>query len=325
MLNKKIKKVKKGNGVLKMGAVFAISVQSGQEIYSKELLKKRLAQTNINIVKGVFASETYTDFINEDNNCVDTSDSIKEEDITSYMKTQRLRTAINNRRLQLEVLSRYNGVQYEEYKAEAKKEINQLEKEVREIKRSSKSLKSVIRGYILIELTMDSIYLPDYLWSFIKDLKMGIPSKYSIPEYELEQFFNTLSDYLESEVVMSFEKEKTYEEVEAEQKELLTQLNNKEIDEEEKLEVENKLDELHVSIVDKINEFLANKSVNNFYKKVNAFIKRGKKLVSLPSSLYCNLYNENEKLQISKFLQERDFLKRFEKYTYQNEVNIGLR
>src|SRR5699024_4036364 len=152
----------------------------------------------------------------------------------------------------------------EEYKVEAKKEINQLEKEVREIKKSSKSLKSVIRGYILIELTMDSIYLPDYLWSFIKELKMGIPSKYSIPEYELEQFFNTLSDYLEPEVILSFEKEKTYEEVEAEQKELLTQLNNKEIDKDEKQEVENKLDELHVSVVDKINEFLVNQPVNNF-------------------------------------------------------------
>jgi len=309
-----------------VGAVFAVSCMSGKEIETKDLLQKHLQLHGVTIVKGIFANETHTEIVQESLNEVDSSD-VTDNDVQGFLELRNIRNAINNRRLQLEVLSRYDEDEHvSQLRLETRKEINQLERKAKRISRRSKSIKSVLRGYILIELTMNSTYLPTEIWNVISSLSRNcsspvkVVSQYPIIEKELEQFYKTIEKEKEIEIVIDIEKEKTFDEVKLEQKELLEKLNetNNKV---ESIELENKLNDLHTDVVDKVNDLIEYRYINEYIQKVKAFVKRGKKKVSLPKELYKELYKDNELLEIDEKLRKRDFLTRIERYT--NKIGIG--
>lgn len=315
-----------------MGAIFAVACTVGQEIYVKNRLEKEFQSKGITSVKRVIANETYIDFINQDTENVDFNSEVSTNDIDNHMKKQGIRNAINNRRIQLEFLARYDSEKVNEYKENARKEINELEKQARELSSCSRKIKSIIDGYVLFELNTDDIHLPVQLQAFISSLSRsyqylhGLVSECSIMEHELDGFLNSVEEESSGEVEIEFEEEKTHEQIEAEQRTLLTELNDLEQSNVfEKNIIEEKLDNLRTNVVQKVNEFIEKSSVHKYLSKVRAFVQRGKRFVSIPKPLFNNLYSENESAEIRKYLQERDFLKRFEQYTC-NRINvIGVR
>lgn len=298
-----------------MGAVFAVQVRTGFETKAKDMLKYVFTNHRVDLVRGIFANETHTEFISDKTNNVSDEFIVTEEDIANHLQKERILSAINNRRQQLDIVNRYNDEEYESIKIAYRKEIRELEKQVQSIRGKSKAIHSVLSGYILIELELNSTYLPNELWHMIKSVPyvQSILSTDPIPEDEINRFFDRIGEITEPEVNITFEKEKTYDEIKKEQEELLIEINkeNSNVNETEKLEEE--LDNLHLNIVDKVVSYINNKPVNDYLSKIKAFIKRNRKTVTMPKSIFCELYGEDERTRISRFLSSKDFIDRFNK------------
>src|SRR5699024_3175197 len=191
-----------------MGAFFAVQVRTGQEIKAKEMLKYVLEQKGVSIVKEIFANETHTKFVKNDTLEVSECRNVTEEDIQNHLRKERINNSINNRRQQLEVIESQTNEASEILKEAYRKEISKLQREVHEIREDSKVLKSVLSGYILIELHTNSVYLPNELWHMIKSVPVvtNILSTTPIPEEEIEFFFDKLETSTDPEVVMDFDK-----------------------------------------------------------------------------------------------------------------------
>lgn len=305
-----------------MGTFYAVQVMTGQETKTKDMLKRVLTTNGITSVKGIYANETHTQFVNNKSDSVTNGFEITEEDIFIYLKKDRMRSAITNRRLQLEVIENYYSPEIELLKKEYRKEISELEKKVRELSVEAKTIHSVLRGYILIEMTAESTILPAEIWHLIKNTPcvISILSRDPIPESEINHFFDNLSENLEPEVVLGFEKVKTYEEIEEEQIALLELLNKKDskLSKSEVVSIENKLDNIHESVIDKVTSFLNNKPVDSILSKVKAFISRKQKMVSLPMALFNKIYAEAERSRIAKYIHEKDFIDRFDRLLQEN-------
>jgi len=296
-----------------MGAFFAVQVRTGQEIKAKEMLKYVLEQKGVSIVKAIFANETHTKFVKNDTLEVSECRNVTEEDIQNHLRKERINNSINNRRQQLEVIESQTNEASEILKEAYRKEISKLQREVHEIREDSKVLKSVLSGYILIELHTNSVYLPNELWHMIKSVPVvtNILSTTPIPEEEIEFFFDKLETLTDPEVVMDFDKAEAEEVIDKKRTELLIELNNVETDKKEKERIENELDELNLNIVEKVNDFLETKGEKLKLPRIVAFVKRNKKFISMPNTLFNKLYNEDERNSIWKFLKERDFINRF--------------
>lgn len=309
-----------------MGSYFAVQVMTGKETNTKDLLKQTLFYKGINLVKGIYANETHTEFVNHKTKNVNDDFLITEEDISVHLEKERMRSYITNRRLQLEAIEKYESIEYEMVKDDYRKEINQLEKQVREMRERSKSLHSVLNGYILIELSVEVAELPPDLWHVIKNTPnvISILSSIPIPKTEVDYYFEQFVSNSEPEVILSFDKETSYEDCKEKQYELLNKLNDKKsnLTKSEVKEIENKLDNIHEDIVNEVNTVIESKPVNEFISKIKAFIKRKHKMVSLPKTIFNELYGIAERGQIGKYLSEKDFIKRFTKLFQHHEGYI---
>ncbi|RKJ17219.1 hypothetical protein D7X33_46935, partial [Butyricicoccus sp. 1XD8-22] len=212
------------------------------------------------LVKSIYALETHTEFIREDSKGVDTAATVSEEDITEHLTKERYRSCITNRRLQLQVIERYNSPEYEDIKREYKKEINELENKVAKLKGATKSIHSVMSGYLLIELKNKATYLPDYLWHLIKSVPLvsKILSTTPIPEEEMNYFVSNLDEVLVPETEINFGKELNFEEIEETQSEILEEVNKKGTSKEKQEALLNKIDDMKLSVVDKAREIIEN-------------------------------------------------------------------
>lgn len=294
-----------------MGSVFAIQVRTGLETKAKEMLKHVLIKTNETMVKAIYALETHTEFINGNSEVVNVN-AITENDISEHLTKESYRSAISNKRKQLEAIERYDTPKYNEMKNLYEKEINILESKLTQLKSTTKSLHSVLSGYLLIELEQNSTYLPNRLWHLIKSVPLvsKILSTDPIPEEEMEQFISNLDEVLVPQVEISFEKEVDFEEVNKMQCKVLEEVNQKGISKEEEEALIDKIDNIKLSVVEKVKKIIESKPENPLFNKIKAFIKRKREVVSMPLRLLENLYTDNELQFIGKTINGKDFLYR---------------
>ncbi|MEN1969708.1 transcription termination/antitermination NusG family protein [Lentibacillus sp. N15] len=297
-----------------MVAVFAIQVRTGLEIKAKEMLKHVFGQANEFLVKGIYALETYTEFINSQTNTIDTKAEINEGDISSHLIKDRYRSAITNLRLQLEAIERYNSPEYENKKSVYRQQIRQLENEMTTIKKTSKSLHNVMSGYILVELEHNSTYLPKNIWHLIKNVPFvnKILSTTPIPEEEMRCFINNLEEITLPEAEINFGKQTDEETIDEVQAKSLTELNQKETTKEWQNKLLDRIDDINVSVVEKIKTLLENKPVLH---KVKAFVKRSAEIVSMPLHYLEKLYTNEELQCIGQRLNKKNFLHRLDHFT----------
>lgn len=302
-----------------MGAMFVLSVRTGRELQAFEMIKhslKNLGETARDLIHKVHLNDTTYQIINNETKEVDLNGGVTESDRENQLKIEDLNTSINNRRLQLEAIEKYTDKEHMEAKARIKSEMNELQRKVTELRKGRKRVTSTLSGYLIVELSQDSHYLPDFLWHFFKNIPLVIDvlSRNPIPEYEIEQFMTIVEEEIEPEVEMTFEEEKEYEEMRSEAKELVHEINTQEVTEERKEEVLDKIDDLLFNVVEKAQSIIDNKPNNNYLNKIRAFIRRKRRMLSVPLSLLRSLYTEVELTDIGKFLNGRDFIRRLNKY-----------
>src|SRR5690554_2159700 len=175
-------------GMLIMGAFFAIQVQTGQEIQVKDMMEKVLSRfcwKEEPIIKSIYASETYTETIKSDKINFDSIEmSLNKDDTEKYIHYRKLQSHVNNLKIAYDAL----GTKDSELKKSYKESIRNINAEIRKMRKQGiKKMKSVMDGYILIELVPNSHYLPDLLWHAIKQIPkvINILSKWSIPQEEV--------------------------------------------------------------------------------------------------------------------------------------------
>src|SRR5699024_3459317 len=117
------------------------------------------------------------------------SDISNKDVFTSLMKDT-LQEGLSNLKKQYEGIKDYIDKDTIKVKNVLKSNIEKVTDLIEAIKAKNKKLKAMLPGYILIELKMNSDYLPDELWHLIKacPLVVSIPSKYNIPAEEMYAF-----------------------------------------------------------------------------------------------------------------------------------------
>ena len=298
-----------------MNAVFAVQVRTGYEIKAKEMLCHVLKEKNDQLVKSVYALETQTEVINESSGEYNTTTPTDKE-IKEYLEKKEKRALITNKRRQLEAIKNYSMEMYEELKRDYLDEINELEKEIKNTG-SKKKIKSVLSGYILVELKLNAERLPDHLWHLIKSVPLvqSILSRVPIPEHEVDAFAKRLDEILEPEVEFSLENDITEERIEEIRNELIIEFRKKrrkkKHSETLRIRVIEKYDEMKKGVIYKVREFLhLKKNKNSLINKIKIRENKNQLKVNMPLHVFKALYPNFEIRFIRGRVQAKDFLDR---------------
>lgn len=257
-------------------AYFVIQVRTGAEIEVKEILKTVLLRSGDSMVKAIYAMETYAEIIREDNTYVDLS-PLDTEDITDHLYVKRIQAGLNNLRTACDNLKVYKDAKSLALLDSYRDNIRELSKELRDARKGTKKISSVLTGYILVELNVDFYYFPDNLWHLVKSIPnvTGIPSKYNIPQEEVDAFFHQID--VTPEVEMEFEELLSDDEIIVVRNELLHEANTV-VGTLEEIDFLEEIDSLDTNLLDYIEDIKVAIVPTNPMKKVvdrcKAFIHR---------------------------------------------------
>lgn len=172
---------------------FAVQVKSGQEIEAKEMLRSVLAAVQDVKVRAIYALESFTHVLKDDFLYDAVSEYLDEKDIAQYLETKRIKNNLSTLRMAHAEIPSDSSGEIEELRRSYQKEISQQSRDLKDMQ-LSKKIYSVMKGYILLELKENLFELPKELWQLVKRVPKvcGIVSLYSIPEEEIEHFFETI-------------------------------------------------------------------------------------------------------------------------------------
>ncbi|WP_047981727.1 hypothetical protein [Ornithinibacillus contaminans] len=168
---------------------FIVQVQSNHEITVQKTLAYIFSRKKEIVVRSIYALDTHTALSNS-------SQSINEsnEDVRFYLYQQRLREQLNTMRY---AYAKIDKELQPALKQEYRDKISNLTKEVRSNQSLLPKNKTVISGYIIIELDGNFNQLPNSIYYDIKSVPkvIGVPSPYNVPLEEMEAFFKSIRDY----------------------------------------------------------------------------------------------------------------------------------
>lgn len=303
-----------------MSSIYAIQVRTGFEIKVKEMLEFVLQKANETRILNIYALHTKTKIISQNSENAHT-DTDSESNIEKHFLKKQYALSIKNKREQLKVIERYRNPEYEEIKKQYKKEINELQRKLALLKKEDDTqIRTVLKGYILIELKDTITYLPNQLWQLIKSVPhiSRILSRHPIPEDEVANFWTNLDDELSPEVEIYFDEVMEEKEIEKEETKLLKQINDKKTNRHIQKELLRKINELRKSFADKVRGILQAKP-NPFTTKIKTFNKRKREVVAMPLKCLKLLYTENEIKTIRQGIDSYDFLNRLKKLVLAGE------
>jgi transcription antitermination factor NusG len=292
---------------------FVVQVRSGTEIEVKDMLNNALNRVGDSMVKAIYAMETFTEIIRDGNTAVDLSE-LNSEDISEHLYVKRIQAGLNNLRIACDKLKEYKDANSLALLETYKYNIRELSKDLREVRKNTKKISSVISGYILVELNVDFYYFPDNLWHLVKSVPnvTGIPSKYNVPQEEVDAFFQQVD--ITPEVEIQFEELLSSEESVEVRNEILHEANKVIGSDEEKVLLE-KIDIIATDVVESINEMKSDINSSNPIKRnverCKAYIRRKRQTVVMPLDIFLNLYNDIEVQTFFPAQSSFEFLKRF--------------
>lgn len=293
---------------------FPIHVVTGKEILTKEMLRKTLNMKQVKGVKGIYAMESY-DATTDSNN----PDAIETEDIVNHLHVQRLQFGLSNLRFAYENLKERNDEKSCDLLHDYKKNIRSLTKQLNQIRNHTRKIQCVFPGYILIELDEDFHYLPDYLYHLIKSVPGVISSslnnsRMKILDDEVDGFFKTIE--LTKEVEVQLDEALSYKEEKQKENNLLYQLNQNVSNEKEQELIED-LDNLDVNVEQEVRD-MKEKS-DTIIQRIKTFIKNKRKTVTMPTTLFVNIYQDVKGILPAKKLSS-DFINRLQRWIQKHEV-----
>lgn len=161
---------------------FIIQVQTNYESIVQKTLAHILEQKKVNIVKSIYALDTQAQLNRKDNN----PDNIKQ-----FLDYQRLREQLRNMRYAYANIDKSQVNLKNEYR----QNIQFLTRKVKEYPNFSKG-KTIVKGYILIELNGDFQKIPSSIYYDIKSIPkvIAIPSTFNVPLDEVKEFFTNLQE-----------------------------------------------------------------------------------------------------------------------------------
>lgn len=304
-------------------AYFVIQVRTGAEIEAKEMLKSVLLRSSDSMVKAIYAMETFTEIIRMDNTSVDLS-ALNNEDISDHLYVKRIQAGLNNLRTACDNLKVYKDANSLALLGSYKDSIRELSKQLREARKESKKISSVISGYILVELNVNFHYFPDNLWHLVKSIPnvIGIPSKYNIPQEEVDAFFHQVDASLEVE--LQFEELLSDEDIVEERNQLLYEANNV-VGSPEEIELIERIDTLDTQFVDSVDDIKntvdSSNPIKRILERLKVVVRRKRQTIVMPNAFYMNLYKEIELQSIFPVPSTDDFLRRLKSMIH-NQVGV---
>lgn len=305
---------------------FVVQVRSGSEIDVKEMLNTVLNRAGDSMVKTIYAMETFTEII-RDNDCAVDLSELNSNDISEHLYVKRIQAGLNNLRIACDKLKEYKDANSLILLDTYKDSIRELSKELKDVRKNTKKISSVISGYILIELNVDFYYFPDNLWHLVKSVPhvTGIPSKYNVPQEEIDAFFQQVD--ITPEVEIQFEEILSSEEFVEARNEILHEANKVVGTVEEKVLLE-KIDIIATKVVDSVNEMKndidSSNPIMRNVERCKAFIRRKRQTVVMPIDLLLVLYNDIEIQNLIPAQSSFAFLKRFRSILYRDDKMVSL-
>jgi len=305
---------------------FVVQVRSGAEIEVKEMLNTVLNRAGDSMVKALYAMETFTEIIRDDNIAVDLSE-LNANDISEHLYVKRIQAGLNNLRIAYDKLKEYKDAKSLTLLDTYKDSIRDLSRQLREVRKNTKKISSVISGYILVELNVDFYYFPDNLWHLVKSVSKvtGIPSKFNVPQEEIDAFFRQVD--ITPEVEIQFEELLSSEEVVTVRNELLYEANKVVGTVEEKVLLE-QIDIIATKVVESINEMKnhidSTNPILSILERCKAFIRRKRQTVVMPKDIFLNLYNDIEVQSFFPAQSYFEFLKRFRSILCRDDKMVSI-
>lgn len=302
-------------------AYFAIQVNTGEELQAKEMLLDLLSRSKIeeaNDIKAIYTMQKYTTFLNASD---DVSDGFLNEEKEHHHKIvkESIGKHIGNLKKQYEGLKHKKDCKSIALKNSLKDKINQLHHEQQTYKTQT-TMKSLLPGYVLVEIEADIEYLPEGLYDLINEVPLvnSILSRISLPEQDVEWMFETI-EIKESQVEIQFDEVATQQEAEQKEKEAIYYANTAKHPDEEKEYIEKSKQQTE-SFISKVN----NRKKNSEYTidRLKGFIKNKKETVKMSVSLFREIYPETFKTEVLPALSLRDFINRLDRLLSKNRVAL---
>ncbi|WP_050179640.1 transcription termination/antitermination NusG family protein [Domibacillus robiginosus] len=284
---------------------FAIQVKSGQEVDAKEMLKSIFYKRKEFQVKGIYALETVTQVLGRELNSENLSDFLDNGDMTAYLHTKRTKENLSNLR------AAYAGIDPADDSDETKrmresyqKEIAQQSEELKNTNYRGRCIQSVLKGYILLELKEDLFEIPKRVWHLINSIPkvIGVVGSYSIPDEEMEQFFEKI-DLTPAVEVCAAETEEKSEEEQLHEANMSGTNQETEGDEKHEASVADQLDELKELTDDK-------SPLQSMFEKCRSFIRGKREILSLPVPLLVYIYKKQH-ASFGQEIRDSDFVRTF--------------
>lgn len=161
-------------------AYFVVQVQTNFERDVLKTLTHVLMKKKINIVRSIYALNIKVDFKQPL--------KVTNEDIREHLKQVRIRDYLNNKR--------YKYSLFTDDDHETKQQFIEFVNQISKLSNSKQNKNSFIRGYIIVEITGNFEKMPSDLYHDIKSIPrvISIPSKYNIPDDEVEKYLNYVNE-----------------------------------------------------------------------------------------------------------------------------------
>ncbi|MCM3638284.1 hypothetical protein M3152_11155 [Sporosarcina luteola] len=307
-------------------AYFVVQVRSGKEIEVKEMLKAALHRTGDSMVKAIYAMETFTEIVRNEIDMCDLS-ALKTEDISDHLYVKRIQADLSNLRAACDSLKVYEDANSLKLLNSYKENIRELSTELREARKGTRKISSVLSGYILVELNVNFHYFPDNIWHLVKSIPnvAGIPSKYNIPQEEVDAFFTQVD--VTPEVEMQLDELLSNEEIKDMKNELLHEA-NKAMGTVEEGQLLESIDSLETTLNESVTKVKAtvdpSNPIKSLVERCKALVRRKRQSVILPSTLFLGLYNEIEIQNLFPATNSDDFLHRLKDWIDRHSSEVKM-
>lgn len=296
---------------------FVVSVKTGTELQVKELLLKVLSsyENNAN-VDAVLAMETYTHLPNESSTYAE-KQVVDNREFETYLHYRNLQGLLNNLRIAYENLKGHLDAESLCLRDTYRKEISILTKKIQQEKQKVKKIISVLKGYIIIKTTKETLEISKSLWHIIKDIPnvIGFPSTYSIPQEEMDSFMNHLDLSPEVQISLGEMEELNVDEMVIRKDEIISEANAV-IGTEQEKELLKKYDQILMKL-------RATQELKQSIDILNQLFKEGVKRCKLLKSTFtrCNVNDRRNKLVITMSMKIYRTLKILQPSAYANFNN----
>ena len=292
---------------------FAVKVQNNKELEAKKAIEENLKLSDDNSVSLVKEIHTFQkEIVSADTKSSHLLSSQIQNEVNTDTETNKmiadsLASSKGNLQKQYDALKGKNDEASLRLKPELKENIKSLDKEIEQYRTQSKKIKPLMPGYVIIELHSKGLnYLPTKVWDIItkSSFVSFIPSRLNIPSEEIKEIFKQNMTESEIELCLGEVEDSHYLN---EKETMLVHEANTSVERETEQRKLKELEKLNQTMVASINE------KKDVIDRIKAFIRNKKQIVTMPVSLFYELYDEYKEKKILPSITVENIISRINK------------